>query len=146
MNKQNIKKFVLAIPFSVFIYNALKKILNTPGYIKDLLRFKKENDGRFTLPIREIFPCLLDKTSTTNFEPHYTYHPGWAARIIAKNKPEKHIDIASTLHFATIVSAFVPVEFSMIPDDYRSAGLIINADPDTVTKQSWACGCFVFTK
>jgi SAM-dependent methyltransferase len=36
---------------------------------------------------------------------------------VAKNKPEFHVDIASTLHFCSIVSAFVPVKFY----DYRPA-------------------------
>jgi SAM-dependent methyltransferase len=202
-----------------------------------------------------LHPSLLDKTRSTSFEPHYVYHPAWAARIIKLNNPEIHIDIASTLHFSTMLSAFLPVkfydyrpallhidnlesekadltnlffttdtisslscmhtiehiglgrygdpidpegdvkaakelsriikpggsliivtpvgqpriefnahriysyqqvlslfpdlilkEFSLIPDDYKTFGLIRNANPDLVKDQRWGCGCFEFTK
>ncbi|GAA4197083.1 hypothetical protein GCM10022289_03760 [Pedobacter jeongneungensis] len=63
------------------------------------------------------YPLLDDRTSITEIEPHYTYHPAWAARILAKTQPKKHVDISSILHFSTIVSAFIPVEFY----DYRPA-------------------------
>jgi SAM-dependent methyltransferase len=52
-------------------------------------------------------------------EPHYTYHPAWAARVLAQLKPAKHIDISSTTKFGTIVSAFIPFEFY----DYRPADI-----------------------
>jgi hypothetical protein len=65
------------------------------------------------------YPCLFDNTGITPIEPHYTYHPAWAARVLAKISPTKHIDISSITHFGTIVSAFVPVEFY----DYRPANI-----------------------
>ena len=65
------------------------------------------------------YACLFDNTGTTPIEPHYTYHPAWAARVVAQINPAKHIDISSTTHFGTIVSAFVPVEFY----DYRPANI-----------------------
>jgi hypothetical protein len=37
-------------------------------------------------------------------------------------------------------------EFSLVPDDYHDTGVIENADPALVSKQRYACGCFVFTK
>jgi len=42
----------------------------------------------------EAYPMLDDKTSVTPIEPHYTYHPAWAARILAQTKPQKHVDIS----------------------------------------------------
>lgn len=113
------KKIILKIPFSVSIYLFLRKMISFPSYISDYYLFKKNSDGRFSVKITDLFACLLDKTTTTGFEPHYIFHPAWAARIIAKNNPEKHVDVASTLHFCTIVSAFVPVDFY----DYRPAML-----------------------
>ena len=38
------------------------------------------------------------------------------------------------------------VEFSLIPDDGATEGLIRNADPQLVVKQKYGCGCFHFTK
>jgi SAM-dependent methyltransferase len=62
-------------------------------------------------------PCLDDKNSNTPFDKHYIYHPAWAARVLAKTKPSRHVDISSSLAFSTIVSAFIPVDFY----DYRPA-------------------------
>ncbi len=81
----------------------------------DLLR----SAGRPPLNKSDAYPCLYDRTSETGFDRHYIYHPAWAARILAKAPPLKHVDISSTLHFSTIVSAFVKVDFF----DYRPAPL-----------------------
>jgi len=74
---------------------------------------------RFKLDYEDIFPCLNDNTGITTFDTHYIYHPAWAARVLQKIKPEFHVDISSTLHFCSIVSAFLPVRFY----DYRPAKL-----------------------
>lgn len=89
------------------------------SFIKDYLRFKKNDDGRFNVCWKNRKLLLFDTTSKTFFDTHYIYHPAWAARILAKTKPEKHIDISSSLSFCSIVSAFVPIDFY----DYRPADL-----------------------
>lgn len=60
-----------------------------------------------------------DRTAETGFDRHYVYHAAWAARILAATRPAEHTDIASTLNFCSMVSAFVPVRFY----DYRPAAL-----------------------
>ena len=97
----------------------LKKIVNTFFFIKDYFFFKDKADERFRLRVADWYPCLTEKNQLQSFDAHYLYHPAWAARIIAKVKPETHIDIASILNFSTIVSAFIPVEYY----DYRPANL-----------------------
>lgn len=246
------------VPGSLGLYDFLRSLLKIPEFVSDYRRFlraARDSRSRFPLRKRDFFLCLLDKTKTTPFDPHYIYHPAWAARVVVRRSPEKHIDIASTLHFSTIVSAFVPtefydyrpaelhldnlqskhgdlmqlpfaensveslscmhtiehvglgrygdpidydgdlkaiaelkrvlapggtlifvtpvgkpriefnahriyayeqimdyfsdlklVEFSLVPDDWRSKGLILNADPALIALQSYGCGCFVFTK
>lgn len=117
---KKIKTFVLKIPFSISIYRALKKSTALPYFISDFVRFRRlSGKGRFSVYFHDIFPCLLDRTTNTSFEPHYTYHLAWAARKVAESRPDFHIDISSSLSFATIVSAFVPVRFY----DYRPAKL-----------------------
>lgn len=256
--KKILIKIMDYIPGTVGVYQFLRGITLMPAFYLDYLSFSrsaKQATVRFPLRKRDFFLCLFDKTSTTPFDPHYTYHPAWAARVVARINPKKHIDVASTLKFSTIVSAFVPVdfydyrpaelklsgleskhgdltnlpfadnsveslscmhtiehvglgrygdpidydgdikainelkrvlasggslifvtpigkpriqynahriysyeqiidyfkdlklvEFSIIPDDYKTHGLIENADPSIVKEQSYACGCFVFTK
>lgn len=75
-------------------------------------------------PLKEedAYPCLYDRTTETGYDRHYIYHPAWAARVLAKSRPSKHVDISSTLHFCTLVSAFIDVDFY----DYRPAPLTLS--------------------
>lgn len=70
-----------------------------------------EDGGRFECRWKDRFPCLTDATSSTSFEPHYLYHPAWACRILAKTKPNIHVDISSSLNFVAMASAFIPIRF-----------------------------------
>ncbi|MCC6509491.1 MAG: DUF268 domain-containing protein, partial [Pirellulaceae bacterium] len=56
------------------------------------------------------------------FDAHYIYHTAWASRVLAETKPAKHVDISSLAYFATLCSAFVPLEFY----DYRPAGIVLS--------------------
>lgn len=94
-------------------------------FLEEFLRFRKMAEGLPPrLPIRweNRLPCLKDKTTSTPFDRHYVYHPAWAARVLARTQPASHVDISSTLHFCTVVSAFIPVRFY----DYRPASLDID--------------------
>lgn len=99
----------------------IKSTLQNIFYLRDFKKFKKlsRTNPRFTAPWKNRRPCLHDNTPKTYFDRHYVYHTGWAARILAQTKPKKHIDISSSLYFASIASAFVPFEFY----DYRPAKL-----------------------
>jgi hypothetical protein len=94
------------------------------GFREEFTAFSNllEHSRGMMLDQNEAYPCLDDRTSETGFDRHYIYHPAWAARIIAKTNPEVHVDISSTLHFATIVSAFVKVAFY----DFRPAPLVLS--------------------
>lgn len=99
-----------------------KRIIRFFQYLGEFSGFRKKNDRRFSVQVKDIYPCLKDKIVNTPFDSHYTYHPAWAARILAGTRPELHIDISSILSFSTIVSAFVPVKFY----DYRPAEVTLN--------------------
>jgi SAM-dependent methyltransferase len=96
-----------------------KKVIRFFEYWKEFMQFKRLNKKRAVLKFSDAYPCLNDKLTTTPFDQHYTYHPAWAARILAQTRPELHVDISSILSFGAIVSAFVPVKFY----DYRPADL-----------------------
>ena len=74
---------------------------------------------RFEMDWADRRPCLKDRTSNTTFDRHYVFHTAWAARMLARYRPRKHVDIGSTLYFPGIVSAFVPTDFY----DVRPANL-----------------------
>lgn len=107
--------------FFIKIRNFINKIINYRLYIIDLFKYKylSKKNNRFSVKIVDLYPCISDRTVTTEFEPHYTYHIAWAARKIAETMPVYHVDISSNLQFSTIVSAFVPVRFY----DYRPVNI-----------------------
>jgi len=102
----------------------------------EFVAFRRRAKGhaeRFSLNWSDRWPCLDDRTPTTDFDRHYVFHPAWAARVLAKTAPDEHVDISSTLHFCTLVSAFVPVRFF----DYR---------PAPVTLAGLTCGAADLTR
>ena len=109
-----------------FSFQQLTYLITHPilygNYIKDLMYFKirsNSNKSRFSINWKEVYPCIFDKTTDTEFDRHYVYFIAWATRVLLKHKPSKHIDIASSLHFCTTISASIPTEFY----DYRPADL-----------------------
>jgi SAM-dependent methyltransferase len=92
------------------------------GFAREFDRFKRMNATsarHMAVEWHDRYPCLDDRTATTGFDAHYTYHPAWAARVLAQTKPKRHVDFSSTLNFCSMVSAFIPTEFY----DYRPADL-----------------------
>jgi len=91
------------------------------NFLIDWYHFKKltGQNNRFPLIWKNRQAQLYDKTTTTDFDHHYLYHPSWAARIIKEINPVYHIDISSTINFCSILSAFIPVHFY----DYRPADI-----------------------
>lgn len=101
----------------------MRTLLLAPLVLRDFRAFKAQDSGkRFRLSFKELYPQPFDRTIQTGFDRHYVYHTSWAARVLAETKPEKHIDISSSLYFGGIVSAFLPVEFY----DYRPADLSLS--------------------
>ena len=102
------------------IYKLLKNLLFSPFIISDYWKFSRlDSKKRFNYSLRTVYPQIFDKTQLTGFDRHYVYHTAWAARKVQELNPTVHVDIASSLYFPGIVSAFVPVEFY----DYRPAPL-----------------------
>ncbi|MDD2273217.1 MAG: DUF268 domain-containing protein [Desulfuromonadaceae bacterium] len=100
----------------------LDRITAYKKYLFDYLKFARLMKGlknRFSMNISDRLPCLKDNVGCTPFDRHYVFHTAWAARMLARSMPLSHIDISSSLHFCTIVSAFIPVTFY----DFRPAEL-----------------------
>lgn len=118
--RYNTKSIIKKI-FPYYLIRIIKYTYMYINFISDFLKFKNKSkiETRFTLKWKDKYPQLFDKTNYTDFDTHYIYHPAWAARKISEIKPSKHIDISSILSFATMLSAFVPVEFY----DYRPANI-----------------------
>lgn len=81
-------------------------------------------EPRFKLDWQDRWLCLDDNTSSTGFDRHYTFHPAWASRVLARTRPSRHVDIASSLQFVTQISAFIDTEFYDVrPVDMGLPGL-----------------------
>lgn len=117
-----VKRFFEKIPFAHSLYRTVRLLPALFWFVNDLVRFSRltrQTAARFAQPIRSLQPSLRDRTASTAFDRHYIYHPAWAARVVAEIRPERHVDISSSLVFCSMVSAFVPVAFY----DYRPADL-----------------------
>ncbi len=113
----------LNLVFRLFdpIINIRKLFFSVPnyfGFFRDMIKYNRK-DSKHSVKFRNIYPLIHDKTKSVPFEEHYIYHPAWAARILNKTKPAIHIDIASSIHFCSIVSAFIPIKYY----DLRPANL-----------------------
>jgi SAM-dependent methyltransferase len=113
-----LKSFVIQTGKNILI-RFPKRVYYFFRYWGEFIRFRKLNRHRGKVLFRDIYPCLNDRISTTPFDQQYTYHPAWAARILAKTRPAEHVDFSSILYFGTMLSAFIPVRFY----DYRPAQL-----------------------
>ena len=63
----------------------------------------------------DLQPCLGDWSTHTPFDAHYFYQGAWLARKLAQSKPEKHVDIGSSVLTMSVLSATVNIVFV----DYR---------------------------
>lgn len=105
------------------ILKKIRRYVLSPFILKDLYAFRStQGSNRFSTKLTDVYPCIKDKTLTTGFDRHYVYHTSWAARVVQEINPSFHIDISSSLYFAGILSAFIPVHFY----DYRPAKLILS--------------------
>jgi len=101
------KKFKKIMP--TFLFSSLKRIFFVCSFIYDYMSVKKHfmSNGRFSFFWKDRYPQLYDKTSITPFDRHYIYHPAWAARIIKKINPKRHIDISSILSFIIRIEGYL---------------------------------------
>ena len=83
---------------------------------------------RFALDRSDCIPCTDERTSTTGFDRHYVYHTAWAARVLTRLRPAEHVDVASSLYFAALAAAFVPMRYyEYRPVDLRLPNLACGA-------------------
>lgn len=85
-------------------------VLGYSWYLRDFFRYKRLAPQE-KISITNLFPVLDEKVSITPFDTHYFYQEIWAIRHIFKNKPKRHIDIASKYQFAGFISSITPCVF-----------------------------------
>ena len=89
------------------IFSGLAKY---PAYIKDM-RIYSKMEGAETIALRDTYPCLFDKTSTTHIDSHYFYQDIWAFKRIRQINPEVHVDVGSNVNYVGFLTAITKVQF-----------------------------------
>ncbi len=116
-------KYLNSLNYRIGRITNLIKLKNAHFYEEfEQLKSQEKSSERyreFNFSKNNLFPIINEKTENTAFEPHYTYFPAWATRIIKEINPKIHVDISSSLKFVNVLSAFIPVDFY----DYRPARL-----------------------
>lgn len=95
------------------VFDPIKFVQGLWGYIwftRDMLSYSSQ-DKKAKIVNRNLFPILNEKVNVTPFDSHYFYQEIWAFKHILKNKPKKHIDIASKYQFSGFVSVITPTDF-----------------------------------
>ncbi|HEX4048555.1 MAG TPA: hypothetical protein VH309_12000, partial [Elusimicrobiota bacterium] len=82
----------------------LTSVAALPWFLSDWRRYSRM-PGAEPIRLRDLYPQLNDKTSTTPFDAHYFYTGGWAMRRIVAARPENHVDIGGQAIFVNQLSA-----------------------------------------
>jgi SAM-dependent methyltransferase len=79
-------------------------------FFKDWVKYSKSK-GAETIKLINTYPCIHEKTQTTNFDIHYFYQDIWAFKRIYESKPNHHYDIGSAIDFVGFLTAITKVTF-----------------------------------
>ena len=92
----------------------LASLVYLPKFLLDLRRYRRLAATEI-VRLGDAYPCLSDRTPRTPFDPHYFFQGAWLSRRLAQIKPERHVDVGSSVMMISVLSAQVPVMFV----DYR---------------------------
>jgi SAM-dependent methyltransferase len=93
-----------------------------PAVLRDRGRYQRLSGGE--LALEDDYPQLMDHTTGSPFDPHYTYQDAWAARQVRRHAPAEHIDVGSRITFVLGLAAWVPTTFiDLRPLDVHVDGL-----------------------
>lgn len=117
MNWISLKSVLRRVPLLPRVYSWKHAAWDYAAYMRDyrefghLIRSQSIHRDRFPLSWQNRFMRLGEGRLTTDFDPHYTYHVGWAMRALACLRPSEHVDVSSSFVFSVALSAFLPVRF-----------------------------------
>jgi SAM-dependent methyltransferase len=76
-------------------------------FYKDLEKFNSMAREEQQAKNEYLYPCLYDKTNSTEIEPIYFFQDAWAFEKIYQNNPSRHIDIGSHHKFVAFLSKII---------------------------------------
>lgn len=116
-------------------------------YKSDLAKYKALYLERFGTSLAyELNPQLFDKTTTTDFDAHYTYQGPWVMRQLLRSRPKRHIDVGSWTPYIGFFAALQPTEFVDIrpadldiPGTSAKSGSVLDLPYKTGSVESLSC-------
>jgi SAM-dependent methyltransferase len=103
------------------LFYLINNFTKLPRFLIDFFKIKREST-QWDCHLIDLLPFLADNTNTMDFDAHYVYHTGWAARVLVESTPTEHVDISSSIMFCSIASAFLPIRHF----DFRAPNLNIS--------------------
>lgn len=116
-------------------------------YEADLAEFTRRHEQELgSRPDIVRFPCGDERTSTTEFDPHYAYQGAWVMQQLGVNRPARHVDVGSLTTYISFFATLQPTEFIDIrpanmtfPGVSSRAGSVLNLPFDDQTVESVSC-------
>lgn len=126
------RTYNILVQFGVDPLKAFNSIRGLPYFVRDFLSYQElaKSDKR-ALPVSAYYPVMHERFAANgNIDTHYLFQDLWAARLIYKAKPERHVDIGSSIMgFVSHLLTFREVELV----DVRPLELGISGLSCTVT-------------
>jgi SAM-dependent methyltransferase len=79
-------------------------------YLHDLRAYRRLPHAE-RLALRDMFPQLGDRVSSSPFDRHYFFQDVWAARRVAELAPERHVDVGSRVDYVGFLTTVCEVLF-----------------------------------
>ena len=89
------------------------RLKNIPKYVSFFseLRQYKSMEGAEDISMRDLYPILNERTSTTSFDTHYFYQDIWAFQKILESGVAAHVDVGSKVDYVGFLSTITRVTF-----------------------------------
>jgi SAM-dependent methyltransferase len=88
----------------------LRDMLRYPSFLGDLRRYERM-PGAERISLRDLFPCLNDRSSSTSFDTHYFYQDIWAFRKVFESGAHEHVDVGSKVDYVGFLTTVTKVTF-----------------------------------
>ncbi|MDQ6962940.1 MAG: DUF268 domain-containing protein [Mariprofundaceae bacterium] len=86
----------------------MRAILGYFWFIRDWIKFNRLGGQARLL---NGYPCVMDKTAMTTFDPQYFYQAIWGFNKILSSKVTQHVDVGSEINFVGMLSVVTHVTF-----------------------------------
>lgn len=121
-------------------------MLYLPRFISHWIKYARRAPGQEKPGLLDAQPCLGDWSTHTPFDAHYFYQGAWLARRIGGARPDKHVDVGSSVMTISVLSATVDTIFvdyrplkATLPGLTPLAGDILNLPFEKNSVKSLSC-------